>query len=253
MIHLEKQGQIAIMTLDNPKVLNALSLDVLEELDKKLDEVEADKELRALIITGAGRSFVAGADIAHMAKLDLEGGREFALLGQRIFARFEHMDIPTIAAVNGFAFGGGMELAISCDLRVASKTAQFGQLEPTLGIMTGFAGSQRLPRLIGLGKAKEYMYTAQKIDAEEALSVGLVNHVAEDALEKAMEIAKQIAKQAPIAIKYSKQAINMGLATTSENGQKIESQLFGMCFATEDQKTGMNAFLNKEKAVFSGK
>ncbi len=253
MVHLEKKGNIAIITLDREKALNALNTEMLADFDAKISEVEADKDLRALIITGKGRSFVAGADIAEMSKLDIEGGREFALNGQRIFNRLEYMDIPTIAAVNGFAFGGGMELALSCDLRVASKTAQFGQLEITLGIMTGFAGSQRLPRLIGLGKAKEYIYTAKKFGADEALEVGLVNYVVDDAVEKAMEIAEQIAKQAPIAVKYSKYAINMGLATTNENGQRIESQLFGMCFATEDQTTGMSAFLNKEKAVFSGK
>lgn len=252
MLKLEKRKHLAIITIDRPKVLNALSVELLERLESALIEVEKDREIRVLIITGSGRSFVAGADIAEMSKLDLESARQFALFGQRVFNHLEYMEIPTIAAVNGFAFGGGMELALACDLRVASPQAEFGQLEVTLGIMTGFAGSQRLPRLIGLGKAKEYIFTADRIKAEEALAVGLVNHLADNALDKAIEVAEKIIKQAPVAIRYSKQAINIGMATTSKNGQEVESQLFGMCFATEDQNRGMQAFLKKEKAVFEG-
>ncbi len=230
MLKLEKRKHLAIITIDRPKVLNALSVELLERLESALIEVEKDREIRVLIITGSGRSFVAGADIAEMSKLDLESARQFALFGQRVFNHLEYMEIPTIAAVNGFAFGGGMELALACDLRVASPQAEFGQLEVTLGIMTGFAGSQRLPRLIGLGKAKEYIFTADRIKAEEALAVGLVNHLADNALDKAIEVAEKIIKQAPVAIRYSKQAI----------------------FATEDQNRGMQAFLKKEKAVFEG-
>lgn len=253
MINIEKKDNIAILTLNNPKTLNVLSEDVLDELENKIDDISTDNDIRVLILTGVKNSFVAGADISEMAKKDYKEAYNFALKGQRIFNKIENLPFPTIAAINGYAFGGGMELALAFDIRVASNNAMFGQLEPTLGIMTGFGGSQRLPKIIGISKANEYIFTARRFTAQEALNIGLINHVTENALDKALEIANEISNQAPIAIRLSKETIKIGMETNSENGQKTEAHLFSLCFLTEDQKNAMKSFLKKEKYEFKGK
>ena len=213
------------------------------------------KDTRVLIITGAGKSFVAGADISEMTDLNETEGKAFGELGSEVFRRIEVLRIPAIASINGFALGGGCELALCCDIRIASTKAKFGQPEVGLGITPGFSATQRLPRLIGAGKAKELIYTASIINAEEALSIGLVNKVCspESLEEETLEMAQKIAAQAPLAVQYAKKAINQGMDTDIETGIALEADFFGRCFATEDQKSGMQAFLKKEKVTFKGK
>ncbi len=249
-IKFEKKDHIGLITFNRPKAFNALNSETLNELYGLLLEIEKDNDLYVVILTGEGRAFVAGADIAEMAVKTLDEGRAFAELGQRVFRKIENLKPVTIAAINGFALGGGLEIALPCDIRIAAKGAQLGQPEVTLGICPGFAATQRLPRLVGPAKAKELIFTGGRIDADEAHSIGLVNRVVEDALAAAFEMAEVICKQAPIAVKYAKQAIDKGLACSFEAGQAIEAQLFGMCFCTDDQKNGMRAFLNKEKAIY---
>ena len=227
----------------------------MEELDRRIDEVAADKNVRALILTGAGRSFVAGADIEQQSQFDLEGGREWGKNGSAIFRKLELLEIPTIAAVNGFALGGGCELALACDLILAGEKAKFGQPEVGLGITPGFSGTQRLPRRVGIGKAKELIFTGKMIKAEEAERIGLVNMVfpQEELLEGAKTLAKEILSNGPMAVKYAKAAINKGFDADMDTAIGIENEYFAMCFATEDQKEGMTAFLEKRNAEFKGK
>lgn len=243
----EKKNNVGILSINRPDALNALNSEVLEELDQAIDMVSNDDDIYVLILTGEGRAFVAGADISEMKDLTPVSGRAFGEKGISVFRKIELMEKPVIAAVNGFALGGGCELSMTADIRVASEKAKFGQPETGLGITPGFAGTQRLARLIGPGKAKELIYTCDIISAEEARSYGLVNHVVapEDLMDKAMEIAQKICSKAQLAVRYSKVAINRGIETDIDTGMSIEKDLFGLCFATEDQKEGMAAFLEK--------
>lgn len=248
-IQLEQEGYIGILTVNRPKALNALNSEVLSELVSVLDNLDTDA-IRVLIITGAGdKSFVAGADIAEMSTLSKEEGEAFGRLGNRAFRKVEVLPIPVIAAVNGFALGGGNELAMSCDIRICSENAVFGQPETGLGITPGFGGTQRLARLVSPGMAKQLIYTAKNIKASEALRIGLVNAVypPEDLLPAAKKMAAQIADNAPIAVRACKKAINEGLEKGMDDAIALEVKLFGGCFETEDQVGGMKAFLNKEK------
>ena len=253
---LEKEDGIGILYINRPEAMNALNTGVLEEIIEAAGEISRDDEIQVLIITGAGdKSFVAGADIKEMHGLTAVEGREFGYIGQAAFRAIEKLEKPVIAAVNGFALGGGCELAMAADIRLASDKAKFGQPEVGLGITPGFGGTQRLPRLVGEGRAMELILTANTINAEEAYRIGLVNHIypAENLLDEARKMARKIMSNAPLAVKYSKSAINKGLQTDIDTGMAIEADLFGICFSTEDQKTGMGAFLNKEKASFKAR
>jgi len=253
---LEKEDGIGILYINRPEAMNALNTGVLEEIIHAMGEISKDDEIQVLIITGAGdKSFVAGADIKEMHGLTAVEGREFGYIGQAAFRAIEKLEKPVIAAVNGFALGGGCELAMAADIRLASDKARFGQPEVGLGITPGFGGTQRLPRLVGEGRAMELILTANNINAEEAYRIGLVNHIypAADLLDETRKMARKIMGNAPLAVKYSKSAINKGLQTDIDTGMAIEADLFGICFSTEDQKTGMGAFLNKEKASFKAR
>lgn len=249
-ILLEKKGNVAIATIDRERALNALNSEVLEDLDALVDAVSADEEIRALILTGKGeKAFVAGADIGEMSALTKAEGEVFGKKGNDVFRRIETLPIPVIAAVNGYALGGGCELAMACDIRICSDTAVFGQPETGLGITPGFGGTQRLARLIGPGMAKQLIYAARNIKADEALRIGLVNAVypAAELLPAAEKLAETIAKNAPIAVRACKRAINEGLELPMDEAIALEERLFGSCFETEDQKEGMGAFLEKRK------
>ena len=248
-ITYEVEGQIGIITINRPKALNALNSAVLDELDKTLDAVDQEA-IRCLILTGAGeKSFVAGADIGEMSTLTKAEGEAFGKKGNDVFRKLETFPIPVIAAVNGFALGGGCEISMSCDIRICSENAVFGQPEVGLGITPGFGGTQRLARIVGTGKAKEMIYGARNIKAEEAYRIGLVNNVypAEELMPAAKKLASTIARNAPIAVRNCKRAINEGIQVDMEQAIVIEEKLFGSCFETCDQKEGMNAFLEKRK------
>lgn len=249
-ILLEKKGNVAIATIDRPKALNALNSEVLNDLNTLVDAVNADPEIRVLILTGSGeKAFVAGADIGEMSSLTKAEGEAFGKKGNDVFRKLETLPIPVIAAVNGYALGGGCELSMACDIRIASDTAVFGQPETGLGITPGFGGTQRLARLIGPGMAKQLIYSARNIKADEALRIGLVNAVypAEELMAAAEKLAETIAKNAPIAVRACKQAINEGLEQQMDEAIVLEEKLFGSCFETEDQREGMGAFLEKRK------
>lgn len=253
----EQKGQYAIITINREKALNALNSAVLDELDKTLDSVDLD-QVRCLILTGAGqKSFVAGADIAEMSTLTKAEGEAFGKKGNDVFRKLETFPIPVIAAVNGFALGGGCEISMSCDIRICSENAVFGQPEVGLGITPGFGGTQRLARLVGAGMAKQLIYTARNIKAPEAFRIGLVNAVypQEELLPAAEKMAAGIAKNAPIAVRNCKKAINDGISLPIEKAVEVEEKLFGDCFETHDQKEGMACFLSREKpkpkAVFT--
>lgn len=248
-ITYEAEGQIGIITINRPKALNALNSTVLEELDKTLDAVDL-QTVRCLILTGAGeKSFVAGADIGEMSTLTKAEGEAFGKKGNDVFRKLETFPIPVIAAVNGFALGGGCEISMSCDIRICSENAVFGQPEVGLGITPGFGGTQRLARIVGTGKAKEMIYGARNIKAEEAYRIGLVNNVypLEELMPAAKKLAAAIARNAPIAVRNCKRAINEGLQVDMDQAVVIEEKLFGNCFETYDQKEGMAAFLEKRK------
>ena len=248
-ITYEAEGQIGIITINRPKALNALNSTVLEELDKTLDAVDL-QTVRCLILTGAGeKSFVAGADIGEMSTLTKAEGDAFGKKGNDVFRKLETFPIPVIAAVNGFALGGGCEISMSCDIRICSENAVFGQPEVGLGITPGFGGTQRLARIVGTGKAKEMIYGARNIKAEEAYRIGLVNNVypLEELMPAAKKLAATIARNAPIAVRNCKRAINEGLQVDMDQAVVIEEKLFGNCFETYDQKEGMAAFLEKRK------
>ena len=247
---LEKKGNIAVATINRPKALNALNSDVLTDLNELVDVVTADAEIRALVITGSGeKAFVAGADIGEMSTLTPAEGEAFGKHGNDVFRRIETLPIPTIAAINGFALGGGCELSMSCDIRICSEAAVFGQPEVGLGITPGFGGTQRLARLVGPGMAKQMIYTAKNIKADEAYRIGLVNAVypAEELMAAAEKLANTIAGNAPIAVRACKKAINDGLQVDMDKAIVIEEKLFGSCFKTADQIEGMGAFLEKRK------
>ena len=252
-LKIEHNDGITVMKVSAPKSLNALNSTILKEMGDFIGSLDA--KTRVLIITGDGeKSFVAGADISEMAHLDEPQGFEFGRLGAQVFRAIETLPIPVIAAVNGFALGGGCELAMSCDIRIASNKAKFGQPEVGLGIIPGLSGTHRLPKLIGQGYAKEMIYTGKIIRADEALRVGLVNAVyePEELMGKAMEMAAMMLKNAPVAISLAKQSINEGYDLDADGAIGLENKLFGKCFATVDQKEGMDAFLNKRPAAFKG-
>ncbi|MBQ6886817.1 MAG: enoyl-CoA hydratase/isomerase family protein [Lachnospiraceae bacterium] len=245
----EQKGAVGVITISREKALNALNSTVLEELDKTLDAVNLD-EVRCLILTGAGeKSFVAGADIGEMSTLTKAEGEAFGKKGNDVFRKLETFPIPVIAAVNGFALGGGCEISMSCDIRICSENAVFGQPEVGLGITPGFGGTQRLARLVSPGMAKQLIYTARNIKADEALRIGLVNAVypLEELMPAAEKMAAGIAKNAPIAVRNCKKAINDGLDVDMDAALVIEEKLFGDCFESYDQKEGMAAFLEKRK------
>lgn len=245
----EQKGAVGVITISREKALNALNSTVLEELDKTLDAVNLD-EVRCLILTGAGeKSFVAGADIGEMSSLTKAEGEAFGKKGNDVFRKLETFPIPVIAAVNGFALGGGCEISMSCDIRICSDNAVFGQPEVGLGITPGFGGTQRLARIVGPGMAKQMIYSARNIKADEALRIGLVNAVypQEELMAAAEKLAGTIAKNAPIAVRNCKKAINDGLEVDMDQAIVIEEKLFGDCFETEDQKYGMAFFLDKNK------
>ena len=248
-ITYEQDGFVGIITINRPKALNALNSEVLKELDACLDGVNLETT-RALILTGSGeKSFVAGADIGEMSTLTKAEGEAFGKIGNDVFRKLETFPIPVIAAVNGFALGGGCEISMSCDIRICSDNALFGQPEVGLGITPGFGGTQRLARIIGVGKAKEMIYAATNIKADEALRIGLVNAVypLEELMPAAKKLAGKIAKNAPSAVRACKKAINEGLDVDMDKAIVIEEKLFGNCFESEDQKEGMAAFLEKRK------
>ncbi|MGB8474304.1 MAG: enoyl-CoA hydratase-related protein [Candidatus Acidiferrum sp.] len=252
----EKRDGMAFVTFNRPKALNALNRKTVEELREALLDAREDDAVRVLILTGAGeKSFVAGADISELAQQTPVRGKEFSLFGQSVFHLLETMGKPSICAINGFALGGGCELALSCTIRIASKTAKLGQPEVKLGIIPGYGGSQRLARLCGKGVAQELCLTGEMISAEEALRIGLVNHVYEAAelLPAAEAMAKKIIANAPIAVKYTMEAIERGVEMPQEEGLFLEATLFGLACATEDMREGTKAFLEKRPAKFAGK
>ena len=248
-IKLAVDGNVGVLTIDRPAALNALNDQVIRELNEALDAIDLDT-VRCLVVTGEGqKAFVAGADIGQMSGLTKAEGEAFGKLGNDVFRKLETLPIPTIAAVCGFALGGGCELAMSCDIRLCSDTAVFGQPEVGLGITPGFGGTQRMARLVGMGRAKELLYTARKVKAPEALAIGLVQGVypVEQLMEEALKMAARIAGNAPIAVRATKKAVNDGLQVDMDRAIEIEEQLFGSCFETEDQKNAMGAFLEKRK------
>ncbi|MBQ7702802.1 MAG: enoyl-CoA hydratase/isomerase family protein [Firmicutes bacterium] len=251
----EVNGNIAIVTISREQALNALNRQVLEDLDKVLDVIKADRDLRGLVITGAGRSFVAGADIAAMSTMNEEEGFQFGVFGAGVFRKIELLDIPVVAAVNGFALGGGCELAMSTDYIVASEKAKFGQPEAGLGITPGFGGTQRLARKIGESKAKELIFSARVIGAQEAYELGIADKLVapEELMDVVMALMASFAKNAPIAVANCKRAIDEGYQLDIDGGVRVENKYFGKCFATEDQKEGMAAFLGKRPAEFKNK
>ncbi|WP_177161980.1 enoyl-CoA hydratase-related protein [uncultured Fusobacterium sp.] len=245
----EQEGFVGVVTINRPKALNALNSGVLEELEATFDQVDLETT-RVIILTGAGtKSFVAGADIAEMSTLTKEEGEAFGKKGNDVFRKIETFPLPVIAAVNGFALGGGCEISMSCDIRICSENAVFGQPEVGLGITPGFGGTQRLARIIGVGKAKEMIYSASNIKAEEAYRIGLVNAVypQEELMDMAKKLANKIARNAPIAVRACKSAMNEGLDVDMDKAIVVEEKAFGSCFETEDQVEGMKAFLEKRK------
>lgn len=246
----EQDGFVGVVTINRPKALNALNSEVLKEIEATFDAIDLETT-RAVVLTGAGdKSFVAGADIGEMSTLTKEEGEAFGKIGNDVFRKIETFPIPVIAAVNGFALGGGCEISMSCDIRLCSENAIFGQPEVGLGITPGFGGTQRLARIVGVGKAKEMIYTAFNIKAEEAYRIGLVNAVypQEELLAAAKKLANKIASNAPIAVRECKKAINEGLQVDMDQAIVVEEKAFGSCFETEDQKAGMGNFLEKDKS-----
>jgi Enoyl-CoA hydratase/carnithine racemase len=253
---LEKEDYLALLYINRPKALNALNAETLYELEAAIKDVKADPDIKVLIITGAGdKSFVAGADITFMLPLSPAEGRFFSDVGERVMRQIELLEKPVIAAINGFALGGGCELAMACDIRLAAENAVFAQPEVGLGVIPGFGGTQRLPRLIGEGRAKELTFTADVVNAPEAYRIGLVNHIypLDQLMDEAKKIAKKMAAKAPLAVGYAKFAINKGLQVDIDTAMSIESDMFGMCCATEDKFEGMGAFVDKRKPQFKGK
>ena len=242
---------IGVLTISSPATLNALNSTILGELNTFVDELDQENT-RVLVITGEGKAFVAGADISQMSGLYPEEGYKFGQFGAQVFKKIEDLEIPVIAAINGFALGGGCELAMACDIRIASAKAKFGQPEVNLGIIPGFSGTYRLSKLVGQGIAKELIYTGGMIGADEALRIGLVNKVVEpeNLMNVVMEMAESILTSAPIAVKFAKKCINENYDLTAAEAIELENKYFSKCFATADQKEGMAAFLGKRKAEF---
>jgi enoyl-CoA hydratase len=253
---LDREGAVALVTINRPKVLNALNTQTLDELRRAVLDLRRDDSVRVVILTGAGeKSFVAGADINELATQTPTSGREHALGGQHVFDLIENLGKPVIAAINGYALGGGCELAMACTLRVAADTARLGQPEINLGLIPGYAGTQRLARLVGKGKAMEIILTGAPIAAAEAERIGLVNRVvpASELMQTARTLAAELARQAPVAMRYILDAINHGLEMPFAQGRDFEATLFGLVAATEDMREGTRAFLEKRKAEFKGR
>lgn len=248
----EKEGNVGFVRMNRPDAMNALNTATFHEWDDLLNDLENDDDIRVVIITGEGKAFVAGADIVEMKDMNGEESRTFSALGQRIFRRFETMDKVFIAAVNGFALGGGCELAMGCDIRIASEKAKFGQPEVNLGVTPGFAGTVRLPRLVGPAKAKELLFTGDMIRADEALRIGLVNRVVppESLMEEVQKLAATILSKGPLAIKMVKDCVNRGMQTDIDNAGAIEIDAFGKCFESGETREGMTAFLEKREPKF---
>jgi enoyl-CoA hydratase/carnithine racemase len=250
-----REGGVALVTINRPQVLNALNIATLDELRSAMLALKDDDAVRVVILTGAGeKAFVAGADISELIALSAPAMKERALRGQQLFDAIENLGKPVIAAINGFALGGGCELAMACTLRVAADTARLGQPEINLGLLPGFAGTQRLPRLVGKGVALELLLTGRQVTADEALRVGLVNRVvpAASLLTEARAVASELAAKAPVAIRYILEAVNSGLETSFDNAQLLEAALFGLIASTSDMREGMQAFLEKRKPTFTG-
>lgn len=254
-LKVEIKEKVCVVTINRPKALNALNNDTLKELSQVVDAIEENEEILGVIITGEGKAFVAGADIRQMQDYKSEEGRKYAGYAQGIFDKIEGLEKPVIAAVNGYALGGGCELAMSCDIRIASERAIFGQPEVNLGVIPCFGGTQRLSRLVGTGIAKELIFTGRQVKAEEAKAIGLVNKVVagENLLEEAMNMMAEITAKAPIAIRYAKVVINKGVDMDLKNALELEKDIAGLTFATEDKQEGMNAFLEKRKPEFKNK
>lgn len=252
---MERHDNVAIVQINRPKSLNALNSSTLEELGQAFDEIAIDPALRVVILTGSGeKAFVAGADIGQMRSLTPLEARRFSQLGQSLMNKIENLPQPVIAAVNGFALGGGTEIAMACDIRLAAENAKFGQPEVNLGLLAGFGGTQRLAKLVGSGRASEILFTGDLLDAQEAYRLGLVNHVypADRLMSEAMSLAKRIASRAPIAVQLTKSAVQKGRNIDIISGQAYEAEVFGQLFSTEDQKEGCSAFLEKRKPDFRG-
>jgi enoyl-CoA hydratase/carnithine racemase len=255
-ILLEKKNAIAYVTINRPKVLNALNMATMEELGTAFLDIRGDPSIRVVILTGAGeKAFVAGADIGELAKQDAVSGKEYAHKGQAVLDLIENLGKPVIACINGFALGGGCELAMACTMRLASENAKLGQPEVKLGIIPGYGGTQRLPRLVGKGLAMQMVLGGEVITAAEAYRIGLVNEVtaAAELIPRAEAIAAKIIANAPLAVQYAMEAVNKGMEMTLAEGLFLEASLFGVCCATEDKKEGTSAFLEKRAAVFRGK
>lgn len=249
-IKINTEDGIAVVNLNRPKELNSLNKDMVLELDRAFSEIAADNHIKAVVISG-DKNFAAGADIPNMLTLSPEEANEFSF--RHTFNKIEALPKPVIAAISGFALGGGMELALVCDLRIASPGAKLGFPEINLGIFPGAGGTQRLPRLIGLGRAKEMIYTGSAIDAARALEYGLINIIAEDPVAEAMKIAGKLALKAPIALRLAKQCVDLAFDLDHKTGIEFEAVAWGNLFATEDQREGMQAFIEKRKAVFKGR
>jgi enoyl-CoA hydratase len=254
MIGLERQDAVATVTIDRPDALNALDVATLTELRDRLRELAGDADVRAVVLTGAGeKAFVAGADIKYMSGLEPDHAKGWGALGHEAGRLLETMPKPTIAAINGFALGGGCELALACDLRFASSRAKLGQPEINLGIVPGWGGTQRLARICGLGVAKELVYTGRTIDAEEALRIGLVNAVADPVLERALETARELAAKSPVALSLAKRLCNLTLGIDHAGGLETEASEFGALFGSEDAREGLTAFVEKRAPNFVGR
>jgi enoyl-CoA hydratase/carnithine racemase len=255
-ILLEKKNSIAYVTINRPKVLNALNMATMEELRAAFHDIKGDKEIRVVILTGSGeKAFVAGADIGELAKQDAVTGKEYTHRGQNVLNLIENLGKPVIACINGFALGGGCEIALACTMRLASDNAKLGQPEVKLGIIPGYGGSQRLPRLVGKGIANQLLLTGEMITAQEAHRIGLVNELTApaDLIPRAEAIAAKIIANGPLAVQYTLEAVNKGMEMTLAEGLHLEATLFGVCCATEDKKEGTAAFLEKRAAAFKGK
>ena len=249
LVNFEIRDHVGLITINRPEVLNALNVRALRELDSVLEQVENDEEVYVLIITGAGRAFVAGADIGEMVDFTAANAKSFSRRGNNVLLRLTRFPRPIIAAVNGYALGGGCELAMSCDIRIGSENAKFGMPEVGLGITPGFGGTQRLARIVGMSTATELILTGRTIDAQEALQIGLINHLypADEMLDRAFDLANVIASKAQVAVRQVKQAIRIGMQMDMSSALAFEAEAFGLCFSTEDQTDSMQAFLNKEK------
>ncbi len=244
---IEKEERIAVVKFNRPDALNAMNTETTLELEKAIHELNEDDEVKVVILTGEGKAFVAGADINEMSKMDSLQARAFGQMGQRVLAYIENMEKPVIAAVNGFALGGGCEISMACDIRLASEYASFGQPELKLGLIPGWAGTQRMSRLIGIGKAKELIFTGEVVKADEALRIGLVNKVvpADDLMKEAKALAKKMLQMGPVALKLAKTVINRGIDSNFTTASQYESEAFGVCFSVDEAKEGMSAFLEK--------